>query len=292
MNNENSKQKMQSVKNARAYISHKAGAARRPFGKYLERMEARLSARVFRRFTAQQKWIIDRMESLSFFDSAKGFARIETKTIYDEINALLDDIPGNEGIVDDIVGTARPTYKKGVQNGINDLDLARYGIDFSLVNEQAVKYLQDLKDLQLSNYRGSINRQTRDRIRQILRESADTGRSYTETSKLIKEQGDAGVFSKARGELIAVNQIGHAFGQGNIEIVDAFRKQTGSIVQKFWQTVEDTRVTEECALNEDVGWIGFDEGFPSGDERAPRASNPRCRCTTTFRTVDTQGNPT
>lgn len=277
---------------ARAYLAHKAGSIRRPNGKYLLRQEARLGAKTYRRFKAQQAWLLVATKSLSFFAEAKGVRRIETKTAYEDIDAILDDLPFQEDMVDDIVATARATYKKGAVQGVEELNMGKFGISFDLVNDEAVAYLEKLKTLQLSDFRGSINRQTKDKIRRILVESAETGRSYTETSKLIAAQGEAGVFSRARGELIAVNQTGRAYGQGNMDMVDAFRTETGSIVQKFWQTVDDDRVTAECATNEEQGWIGYDDAFLSGDENAPREDNPRCRCVTTFRTVDTRGNPT
>lgn len=275
----------------KAYFEIKAGAIKRPYGKFLNRMESRMKAKVARRLKAQKAWVIEAMASLSFFKDNKGVSRLETKTIYDDVGNLVDGIPYNTEMVDDIVAVARPSYKKGVERGITELDLGRYGITFDLVNEEAVAYLQSIRDLHLSRYKGSISRATRDKIRKILIESAETGRSYTETAKLIEAQGKEGVFSRARAELIAVNQVAHAFGEGNMDIVEGFIQETGSIVQKYWQTVNDERVTPECQANQDKGWIGFMEGFPSGDEQAPRAGNPRCRCVTTFRAVDTQGNP-
>lgn len=278
----------------RAYIEHKAGAIRRPNGRWLRRQEIRLQNRLVRRWKAQMKWIIEEMAALSVFkdDAQKSVRRIETKEINDEVNALLDALPESVEIIDELVITARATYKKGAQQAIDDLRLGEIGISFDIVNDEAVRYLENLKTVQLSDYRGSITRTTKDRIKRILVESVEKGRSYSETARLIREQGDAGVFSQARGELISVNQVGRAYGDGNLELVQQFVSRTGSLVEKFWQTVEDDRVTPECAANEDSGWIGMQESWPSGDMAAPRASNPRCRCVTTYRVVDTQGNPT
>lgn len=289
MENKNSELNLEAAKE---YLEHKAGSVRRPYGKFLARMETRMTGKVTRRLKAQRKWVIDEMASLPFFATEKGVKVIERKTIYDDVDNFVDELPYNTDMVDDIVAVARPTYRKGVDRIINELDLGRFGITFDLVNDEAVAYLERLKTLHLSNFKGSISRQTKDKIRKILIESAETGRSYGETAKLIEEQGEAGVFSRARAELIAVNQVGHAFGEGNMDIVEGLIEETGSIVEKAWQTVNDDRVTPECAENEARGWIGFNEGFPSGDEQAPRASNPRCRCVTVFQMVDTQGNPT
>lgn len=275
---------------ARAYIEHKAGALKRPNGRYLRRQEIRLQNRLVRRWQVQMNYVIDKMAGFSAFQEAKGVRRLEHKTIEQDANDLVNDLPGNTELVEELVITARPTYKKGAVQAIGDLEMAKFGIDFSLVNTEAIQYLEALRTLHLSDFRGSITRQTKDRIKRILIESAEKGRSYSETAKIIRDQGDAGVFSRARGELIAVNQVGRAYGEGNMEIVDKFIARTGTTVQKYWQTIEDDRVTPECAANEAEGWIGFNTAFSSGDENAPRESNPRCRCVTAFRVVDMQGN--
>lgn len=288
---QNQKGNLPSLEAARAYFEIKAGAISRPYGKFLNRMEGRMRAKVARRFKAQKEWVIDKMASLSFFDDTKGIARLETKTIYDDVRNFVNGIPYNTDMVADIIAVARPSYRKGVDRGIRELDLGRFGVTFNLVNSEAVDYLRSIRDLHLSDFKGSIGRVTREKIRKILTESAETGRSYAETAKLIESQGREGVFSRARAELIAVNQVGHAFGQGNLDIVESFIIETSSIVQKYWQTVNDDKVTPECQENQSRGWIGFNESFPSKDDRAPRAGNPRCRCVTSFRMVDTQGNP-
>lgn len=275
----------------RAYAQHKAGALRRSSGKYLARQENRLTSRVNRRFKKQESYVVNDMAGLSFF-SQKGVGMIETKAASEEIDALLDAMPEDEGLVEDIIAVSKPTYQTGAKKAVKELNMGRYGVSFELVNDDAVDYLENIAKIELSDFKGTINRNTKDRIRRILIEAAETGKSYNETAKLIQDQGKAGVFSRARAELIATNQVGHAYGQGNQDMVDAFVEETGSIVQKAWQTVEDDRVTPECAENEDAGWIGNTDAFPSGDEQAPRASNPRCRCTTRYRTVDTQGRPT
>lgn len=280
------------INNARRAIEHKAGAIKRPYGRFLARQEVRLKNRVVRRFKGQLAWILEEAAKMTAFEEAKGVKRVERKTYLDEISDLVDGIPYADELVDDIVIYSSTTYKKGVTKGINELDMGKFGISFDIVNEEAVAYLKRLKDLQLSNFKGTISRNTKDTIKRILTDSVEKGESYQEVARLIRDQSKAGVFSTARAQLIATNQIGTAYGQGNQDIVDAFVAETHLIVQKAWQTVEDDRVTEECAANEDVGWLGNTEAFPSGDEQAPRASNPRCRCVTKYRTVDSQGNPT
>lgn len=277
---------------ARAYLEHKAGALKRPNGKYLGAQETRLSAKTYRYLARQQAWLLKAMASLSFFEESKGLVRIETKTVETDVTRLLSGMPYEEGMVTGIVATARGTYTKGAKQVNADLQMGRFGVSFNLVNESAVDYLKRLKALHLSNRRGSITRTTKDRIKKILIESAETGRSYGETAKIISAQGDAGVFTRARAELIAVREVGHAYGQGNLDMVREFTKKTKSIVQKEWRSVEDNKVTPECQANQAEGWIAMDETFSSGDEVAPRGSNPRCRCVTRYRVVDEDGKPT
>ena len=282
----------QMLASAREYLEHKAGSAKRPDGKFLLRQEMRLGGKVHRYFKRQEDYFVEGAKSMTIFKEEKGLRGYEAKEVGEEIDDLLAGMPYQEDMTEAIVATARTSYKKGAQRGIDELEMGRFGISFDLINSEAIQYLENLRTLQLSNYRGNISRQTKDKIRKILIESAETGRSYQETARLIREQGTAGVFSRARGELIAVNQVGHAYGEGNMEIVDTFRARTGQIVEKYWQTVNDGKVTDECNANQDMGWIPYDDAFLSGDENAPRDDNPRCRCATIFRTVDAQGNPT
>lgn len=272
-------------------LAKKANATRQFNAKYRLVQEARLRTRLKRRFDQQMNWLIDEMQQLSFFKDNKAVKFIDTKAAGDEIKKMAGDLPFNDEIAGEIVRVSRPVYLKGAKQAQADLKMGSGGIEFDLVNQDAVTYLQRLKDIHLSNFKGSISRETRRRIIKLLTEAADTGASYGETAKLIREQGKAGVFSRARGELIAVNQIGRAYGDGNAKMIERYIQQTSALIQKMWITSEDALVTQECQDNKAMGWIGKDEQFKSGDRNAPRQSNPRCRCDTGWRQVDTQGKP-
>lgn len=277
---------------ATRYLEEKAGSIKRPNGKYLRRQEIRLRQKVKGYFNKQMDWLIDRIKALSYFtDDAKGFRRIERKTAQEDISNLMNELPEVESMVDAMGTTAGSTYKKGNQDAHAKLKMAEAGISFEVMNPKATEYIAKLKSLHLSNNRGSITRDTKRKIQQLLMEGVDKGTSYSEMARQIREQGNAGVFSRARAELIAVNQVGKAYGTGNDEMIREYMKETSAIIQKFWQTVEDSNVTPECAANEEQGWLGMDEHYPSGDTHAPRASNPRCRCAMSYRRVDMQGNP-
>lgn len=280
------------IEDARAYVTYQAGLLRRKSGKFRRREELRLQRKLVRLWKKQLAWLLDEMKTLSFFQKQNdGVRLLSTKELNDEVNDLVQKLPNNDKIVDEIVFHAKKGYQKGAKDEYKHFDMSKLGISFDLVNEDAIAYLNRLEDLHLSNYRGSITRTTRKRIIKILRRAAETGQSYQKTSKLIQEQAAEGIFSQARGELIATREIGKAYTQGNRDMVERFAKETGAIMQKEWITVEDDKVTPECAENQDAGWLGFDEHFPSGDLNAPRDDHPRCRCDTGYRRVNLRGEP-
>lgn len=308
--------------------------------KFIRRQEARLTARLLRRWKKQISAIIEAMKSLPFAAEAdKAFftknnkevpltcskcgtvltdangvldenqegtvtplcvdcwenskaARFESKDINDlKIGDLIDGIDGFRETVEDVVAIGRASYKGGSKLVGDALPLAEFGISFDITVPDAEAYLRRLRSLNLSNYKGSITRTTKDRIKDILTESVRSGRTYDETASLIRDQGKAGVFSKERGKLIAVNQVGNAHEEGKRVMAKKFTEKSGLAVEKTWQTSNDDRVTEECREYQDMGWIAFDAPFVSSsgtsDQRAPRKTNPRCRCNTAYQAVDT-----
>ena len=279
----------QRIKHVRLYFEEKAGQARQRDGRYKLAQEAKMTRRVRNVLTKQMDWIIARTAGLSVFN-VKGVIMLNKKTIYEEIDLLVSDLPFQDELVEKIILGARPSYKKGARTVYNDLEMGNLGVDFSLINNEAARYMESLRTLHLSNFKGSINRETKLRIRNLITEQINSGASYEETARKIRAQGDAGIFSRARSELISVNQVGTAYGEGNREMVDIFQAETHQIMQKSWITTKDDRVTEECKANEDEGWISFEQHFNSGDLVAPRQSNPRCRCDTGYRAINASGN--
>ena len=273
------------------YIKYKAAGLRRVNGKWKRLQERRFEKRMKRLFDRQIEWIIQAMADLSFFDETeKGVTLIEIKTVRNDVNEMLDDMDEQEEIADLIGESGRTAYLKGAKTISKQFKMSKIGISFELLNEEAVRYLKAKKTLHLSNYKGSINQTTKKRILSILTEAAEKGTNYNDTAKKIREQGKEGVFSRARAELIAVREIGTGYEIGNQEMVDVYIQETGAEIQKLWIDSQDDLVTPECEENGNAGWIGFNEDFPSGDMEAPRATNPRCRCSTGYRQVDSKGN--
>lgn len=280
-----------SIEYALLYIQEKAGAAKRPSGSYLRKQELRLEKKVFARFKRQMDWVIEEAAKLSYFQEAKMVQRLITKGVREDVDDMLDGLPENEKMVNDIAVTSNDVFMRGARDINAKLAMRNLGVSFDLVNPEAVEYVRKLKELHLSNFRGSIQRTTKGRIQQILVEGIEKGTSYGEIARKIRSQGKAGVFSRARAETIAVNQVANAYGTGTDEMVRKFNFETSSITQKSWQTVKDSRVTEECRKNEEQGWLGMEEAFLSGDEHAPRQTNIKCRCVTAYRVVNMRGEP-
>lgn len=154
-------------------------------------------------------------------------------------------------------------------------------LDLVKINILAIKYVEGLKYLQNINIPDSIPHTTYHKVKEIIGNGILDGSSYTDIASTMRKQLDAWAFSKARAELIAINTVGHAYETGRYEAITQV-VNSGETVVKYWDTVGDNKVTPECRHNEAVSPIWFNENWPSGDNKAPRDTNPRCRCTTNY----------
>lgn len=246
-------------------------------GKFILRQEARVRAGLNRIFRQQMKYLLQEFKKTDLFTS--------TNALDDQLNNIVDGMPGQSKLVETILIYAASSMKKGGETTVKKLALKEFGIDFSLKHPSAVAYLDAKRSLELSNYRGNINSRTKSRIVEIVRDGVLNGKSYGEVAEAIAAQGEAGVFSAARSELIAVREMAQAYEQGRVApIYDFTARFPNRQVVKSWLTAGDDQVTPECEENEEQGWIRFDESFPNdGDQQeAPRSGNPRCRCTTLY----------
>jgi len=275
------------LNNAKRYLEWKAAGLRQQNGRYKATQAARLQRKLIRSLAKQRDWAVKAAEKLSFFNNTEKVIRLERKTIRQEVSKMLDDMPEQEDIAGIIGGAdTSATYSKGARTAHSQFGMGKVGISFDLVNKPAIAYLNALKTLHLSNYKGSVNRTTKTRLLTILSNAAETGQSYQTTAKEIMAAGQSGIFSYHRAEMIATNEIGKAYGSGNREMVDIYKEKAGKRIEKYWITVQDDMVTDECQQNEDEGWIDIDDEFPSGDQIAPRSDHPRCRCDIGYRAVD------
>lgn len=179
-------------------------------------------------------------------------------------------------------GESGPTFRRvsnayraeamltGGDEGIDQADPDHeYDISFSLKNPRAVDYLYNSRQERFDG----IDQTTRVQISRILADAASAGVPYAEVGKLLKKRFTE--LSKSRAELIAVTELGDAYAEGSMEAARQLR-DSGLVMQKRWLTSKDTMVTPGCRANEAAGWIGVDEGFPSGHQRPLRF--PGCRC--------------
>lgn len=166
-------------------------------------------------------------------------------------------------------------YKKELPHG--------YSLAFDIDSSPASEYLASMSDLMLSTRNGSILLTTRDELRNILSQGVKEGLSYTEIASQIRGT-DPFVFSKTRAKLIAVNEVGRAYGWANHEpwrILSA-----DYIMEKEWNTSGDEKVRPEHAQNGSDGWIPFESTFSgTGDDYAPSTVDFNCRCTSVHRIV-------
>ncbi len=260
-------------------LERSAILAKRPDGKFINRQELRLKANLKRSWKKQMDYVVEHAKGLSIFTNNA----VKINALEDEVFGLLSGLPEKKEIIESIILSMRLSLERGGKTAVKQLKLSDFGISFDIKNKKAIEFLDAKRTLELSNYKGNIDATTKQNISRILLDAANSGQSYQKTAQQIMAQGEAGVFSQARGQLIATHEIGVAYETGNRIPIDEFQKENPDRpVQKYWQTVEDDRVTPECAANEDEGWIELDKPFPSSDQNAPRYGNPRCRCFTKY----------
>lgn len=255
---------------------------KRPDAKYIDRQEKRMVKRINRIFEKQMNWVLREIKTLNVFKD-ENERKYQKNSVEGDLGRVMENLPEQEALTEVVLEFMEKSLEKGAKASIARLKLADFGISFDLKNERAVAFLEEKRTLELSNFRGNIHDTTKRTILDLLIDAANSGQSYQQTAKLIREQGEAGVFSQARGELIATREIGIAYGEGNnIPVAEFSQAYPDRKVEKSWQTVKDDRVTDKCRDNEAAGWIPFDKRFSSGDEFAPRKTNPRCRCFSSY----------
>ena len=251
--------------------------AQQPDNKWKLRHEMRMRRKVQGILKKQRLWLEGKIESFSF---------LETNSVDSEIELILSQIPHKEELAEEIVAFMKIAINRGGKTIVKDMKMkSKFGIDFDITNPKATQFLEEKFDWEFSNMKGNIDGTTKAGIKKILVDAADTGKSYNETSKLIQAQGKAGVFSKARAQMIAVREIGVAYEEGNAEVMSDFRfKYPTRQTLKKWQTVNDSRVTATHRTNQAMGWIDYTMRFDgTGDSHAPGSDNPRCRCFTKYK---------
>lgn len=150
---------------------------------------------------------------------------------------------------------------------------------------QAVRYVQAKKSVMLGNSSLSITQTTKEHIADVIVTGIQEGKAYGEIAKEIQWQTEVWILSKARAQLIAVREVWEAYEEWRLVTLNKHLQKTGERAEKIRDTVWDSKVTPECRANEAQWRILMTDKFKSGDDIAPRNSNPRCRCTTNYRII-------
>lgn len=247
--------------------------------RYIRNQETTKTRAIYKIFQSQKARFIERLNKRE--DTAK---RLELKFNSDDlIDPFLDEIAPD---VPEYLLTVLPTIMneaaKETIKRYKDLLPEGYALSFDIETAPAAKYLADLEDLMLSQADGSILKTTRDELRRIMERGVEQGQSYGQIAKDIQAE-DPWVFSKTRAELIAVNEIGRAYGWANHEPAIELQRE-GYVLEKYWTTSHDDKVRKRHKANEAAGWIPLSQQFPgTGDQFAPSTNEIRCRCTSTHR---------
>lgn len=156
---------------------------------------------------------------------------------------------------------------------------------FNLEHPKAVSFLERVGADRVTQ----VNTETKSVIRGILVESAQEGKSYSETAKQITDRFGQFAIGKpqqhidSRAHLVAVTETANAYCEGELQVIGQLEEQ-GLVYEMHWSTMGDANVSDGCQANEAAGWIRMDDLFPSGDNRPPRF--PGCRCDLEFQRVE------
>lgn len=148
------------------------------------------------------------------------------------------------------------------------------------VNVQTVSAI-DYLEANAADLISNIDNTTRKITKRIIVDGAKAGKNYQQVAEELRQQfkifqvGKPQQHIRGRAELISINEARTAYEVGaesSAKSIDS----AGIDMLKRWVTVGDSRVSDLCAANEDAGWMGVKEVFPSGHSTPPRF--PGCRC--------------
>lgn len=132
---------------------------------------------------------------------------------------------------------------------------------------------QYLRDNSLSKLTGALDDTSIERLQDALATAWDKGGDYDSMVKAVADTFED--FSTTRAEMIAQTEGNDAYNYGRM----ATARDAG-LDEKAWET-ESGDPCPTCIENEEAGYIGIDDSFPSGDD-GPTA-HPNCECSLNFR---------
>lgn len=228
----------------------------------------------------KQMQVLFRKQGRLFRERLKKYQGQFTESLADADLADILDSVGNDSAdeMHQIIHVANSTaYGWGI-DAASDIG---HVISFKVGHPEAMKWL----DEHAAEMVTKIDETTRGYISGVVQQGVEEGWSYSRMAREISgryEEFAVGMpqgHIESRAYLVAVTETGNAYEQGHRDSMDVLTSQ-GLNVEKSWNTMGDDLVTEECAANEDAGWIPIDEDFPSGDQQPLRF--PGCRCNATY----------
>jgi len=235
--------------------------------KQLLRAEKKLRRDIQREFKSLAQNVSDRLQA-------------EDKWLQEDIDAQI--LQSHTLIINYITYNAQKIRKYWNKVLVHELSV---DVDRDLFDEEAVSYMNSLTDLHLSQKAWSILVTTQTGIAKTVASWIQEWLSYWKIADNILSQVKSGVLSKARAELIAVNQLAKAYEFGRNQVIQ-YSKREWMVFDKIRDTVNDSKVTRQCNANAWNWWIEENKAFWSWDQTAPRDDHPRCRCTTNYRVVE------
>ena len=237
--------------------------------KYLQKKEIAFANTIYR-FLVKSKVRIQNL--LIKYDRQKDFS--------EDSNKLITEI--NLGLAILIYSKDKWFINKWV-SVINKQFNTGFAIDWWLVNEPAVKYLNEIIRIHSSNViNWSIWHTTYTRITKLIRDWIQEKYTYTEIAKKITEL-DPLVFSKSRAENIAVTELRNAYEYWRYRNIQELEKQ--DVYEKYWSTARDDKVRPTHRQNEADGRININQRF-SWTWSLIAPAPPRCRCSVIYRVKD------
>lgn len=248
----------------------------------LRPLENRLRRALVTMWTDQRRMTLERLPEFRH--------RFQEALSDDELDRLwLAVTLATEGPMAEVLNDLAPTaMQRGHQATTAEL---RIGASFDLRNPRAVEFLRNRGAERVT----MIDETTRDRLRTLLTRAGDEGWAYSRTASEIRNlfSGFGGLrpqrHIRDRAELVAVQEMALAYGEGQ-RIAREQIMADGTLLEKQWLTVGDSRVDADCSANAAAGWIPATESFPTGHGQEP--AHPGCRCTTRSRVAAESRVPT
>lgn len=237
------------------------------------RNQEKIKTRAIAKILSEQQSLFCSMlenEKKDFIDDVVNNLIDETKS---EIpNYLVETLPT---IMNKALSEKKNQYKQIPDN---------YNLSFDIETSPASEYIRNLEELHLSQRDWSINKTTNDELRRIIAQWIDDWFAYWWIAKQIKETNPF-VFSKARANLIAVQEVWQAYWFANYQPMLDMNEQYWFIFEKLWVTNHDGKVRATHLENEGMWWIPMDKEFVTWDMYAP-SHDFRCRCYMKDKVVD------